>query len=121
MAKNNMNKKTDNKHYPIIVSLSNKCLIWDEIKQDWQIKQKQQDGNWIIVEEKDKIVIELKSYCCCGGSLWLRQYENPSEIEIIRQNNSINLFKKQHEKCGKKRSRIINEETHYKIKEEEER
>jgi hypothetical protein len=88
---------------PIIISFPNKTLIWDYEKQDWKIKQKI-NGKWILLKKEDKISIQLIETCnICKGSLHIVKKTNPSLLDINMRKTTIEKFKRQHYKCGKKK------------------
>jgi hypothetical protein len=104
-------KPIDHDKYPIVVQLSNCCLIWSKEKQDWKIKK---NGKYLSDAKKSKIICVFS--CWCGASFWIKTELNSytkkeTEIRLIN-------FKKKHEKCGIKKDTNTKLISNFLIKEE---
>lgn len=88
----------DNKKYPIVVSFDDRCLIWDETRQDWRIK-KINPVSGAVEEILPKEFCTLRGNCpYCGSKIYINDTLPPSYDKRI-----IESFNETHKTCGKKR------------------
>lgn len=94
----------DIKDRPLVISMDNKCLIWNKELGDWIIKipnHRNPDQPWEVVKEEIEFVLIEK--CWCGAVLFQSR-----DLSDMWKKISCDSFHKSHAHCGERKNKAEN-------------